>query len=345
MYKLLIVDDEPIIRRGLEKLLQESAGESISVRTAANGVEALAEMHRDRPHFLFTDIRMPRMDGLELCRRASEEFDDCLLVVVSGYDDFEYARKSISYGVVDYLLKPVSKKSVAEVIQKLIARYQKQMNQHVPSLGQLELWAEGLEKAIWSLNQQELSGILAELQLAACAKGLSHRQTSELLEQLHEGLKRKWNARDLFVYDRKLEFSSSSTKEQLFERFVEELQGHFTSLRSKRKGQAKDPVEESKIYIEEHLAKEVSLEEVADVLGLNPSYFSQLFKQTTGETFIQYRIRRRMEKAKKLLENPSYRITDISYEIGYADHPHFTKTFKKYTGYSPSEYRENLGIT
>ncbi|EFU40873.1 two component transcriptional regulator, AraC family protein [Paenibacillus vortex V453] len=51
-----------------------------------------------------------------------------------------------------------------------------------------------------------------------------------------------------------------------------------------------------------------------------------------------------MEKAKKLLAIPHYKITDISFEVGYADHPHFTKTFKKVTGYTPSEYRELLGI-
>ena len=104
----------------------------------------------------------------------------------------------------------------------------------------------------------------------------------------------------------------------------------------KRKGKLKDPVEEAKQYIETHLAEEVSLEEVAGRIGLNASYFSQLFKQSTQETFVQYRTRRRMEKAKKLLAQPHYRITDISGEVGYADHPHFTKTFKKHTGLLPS---------
>ncbi|MNF97535.1 HTH-type transcriptional activator Btr [compost metagenome] len=115
-------------------------------------------------------------------------------------------------------------------------------------------------------------------------------------------------------------------------------------LKSKRKGKQKDPVEEAKQYMEKHLAEEVSLEEVAEFIGLNPSYFSQLFKQNTQETFVQYRTRRRMEKAKKLLQQPHWRITDISGEVGYADHPHFTKTFKKYEGCLPSEYRQRMGI-
>jgi two-component system response regulator YesN len=129
-----------------------------------------------------------------------------------------------------------------------------------------------------------------------------------------------------------------------FSSFEEHIHMLLDSLKQKRKGRAKDPMEEAKKYIETHLSREIPLEEVADQLGLNASYFSQLFKQMTGETFVQYRIRKRMDKAKKLLEQPHYRIIDISYEVGYADHPHFTKTFKKYTGLSPSEYRDKLGI-
>jgi two-component system, response regulator YesN len=347
VFKALIVDDEPIIRKGLEKLLRESEELEVSVRTAASGIEALAEMRRDRPHFLFTDIRMPKMDGIELCRIVSEEFEDCLKVIVSGYDDFDYARQAMSYGVVDYLLKPVSKKNVAGVLRKLADRYHKQALQGIvyPTLSQLELWAEGLDKAVWSLNQQDLERLLTECRPWICPSGAPIKQISELLIQLHEGWKRKWNARDLYKYDRELDLEGCQSVDEAFAKFISELHNHIAVLRTKRRGQAKDPVEESKHYIEDHLAKEVSLDEVADVLGLNPSYFSQLFKNTTGETFIQYRIRRRMERAKKLLENPSYRITDISYEVGYADHPHFTKTFKKYTGYSPSEYRDMLGIT
>lgn len=110
-----------------------------------------------------------------------------------------------------------------------------------------------------------------------------------------------------------------------------------------KSGKLKDPLEEAKGYIEKNLSEEVTLEMVAGILGLNPSYFSQMFKKRTGETFVQYRIRQRMEKAKRLLEQPSCRITEISYEVGYSDHPHFTKTFKKYTGVSPSEYRLTHG--
>lgn len=86
------------------------------------------------------------------------------------------------------------------------------------------------------------------------------------------------------------------------------------------------------------------MDEVAQKLGLNASYFSQLFKKETGETFVKFRIRLRMEKAKELLLRNDIRVIDIPGMIGLNDHPHFTKTFKKYTGQTPSEYRVEMGI-
>jgi two-component system response regulator YesN len=83
---------------------------------------------------------------------------------------------------------------------------------------------------------------------------------------------------------------------------------------------------------------------VAKMTGLTPTYFSSIFKKMTNETFVQYRIKKRMERAQTLLAIPHMRIVDIAAEVGYEDYSHFTKMFKKLCGYSPSEYRSMLGI-
>lgn len=344
MFRLLIVDDEPMIRKGLVKLVEQMSTISIVVNTAENGVEALEFMERDCPHFLFTDIRMPKMDGLELCRQVSQLYPHVQIVVISGYSDFEYAQKSLSYGVKEYLLKPVNKKSIHEVLEKLVKHRHKQSSQSYISLSKMELWVESMEEAIWATNMEKMDALIAECRRECIENSIPFSQQIEFYDQFLILLVKKLNARDIFRFQIEHASQVPSSAEEAFNHFVYEVRQFLRVLKAKRKGNAKDPVEEAKSYIEKHLSKDVSLEEVAEVLGLNPSYFSQLFKQLAGETFVQYRIKRRMEKAKKLLENPSYRITDISYEVGYADHPHFTKTFKKYSGYSPSEYREKLGI-
>ncbi|MNJ71465.1 HTH-type transcriptional activator Btr [compost metagenome] len=101
---------------------------------------------------------------------------------------------------------------------------------------------------------------------------------------------------------------------------------------------------EAKAYIERNIAKEVTLEEVANLVGLTPNYFSLYFKKATGVTFINYRMTKRIEMAEKLLALPHYRIVDVAHETGYEDYSHFAKTFRKVNGLTPTEFRSRLGI-
>ncbi|MCI3922571.1 response regulator [Paenibacillus sp. TRM 82003] len=346
MFHVLIVDDEPMIRKGLTKIIetmQESDALAFDIRTAENGVEALSIVREREPDFLFTDIRMAKMDGLELCGVVSREFPHIQTVIVTGYDDFEYARQGIAYGVKDYILKPITKKNIHQVIHRLVEADRKRESA-LPSLSRSNEWVVGMEEAIWTLEEnaasRNLDALLAELR----QKGLTVPQQAAMAAELCELLVRRMGERD--VYSIELTFSKDDvrTGEELRERLADFVAASMQALRSRRRGKTKDPIEEAKKYIEEHLSRDFSLEEVADMLGLNASYFSQLFKQMTGETFASYRIRRRMERAKQLLAQPHHKITDISYEVGYADHPHFTKTFKKVTGDTPKQYREKLGI-
>lgn len=345
MRQILVVDDEPMIRKGLEKLLQQCSGETeYRIRTAADGEEALRLIGEECPDFLFTDIRMPKMDGLELCRVLSGMGLKMQIVVISGYGDFEYAQKSMSYGVKEYLLKPVAKAVLQETLGKLEAALRSGNKTGYVSVAKLDEWMERMEEAVWTLDRSALIRILEECWEELRGHQLSISELGELLEGTYKLLIKKLHIREFTPSRGIAEVKGVSSPEEAYESFSAQVVAVLEELRGKRKFKAKDPVEEAKAYIEKNLAQEVSLEEVAEVLGLNASYFSQLFKQATGETFVHYRIRRRMEKAKKLLQLPHYRITDISYEVGYADHPHFTKTFKKYTGQSPSEYRSSLGI-
>ncbi|NOU95289.1 response regulator [Paenibacillus sp. LMG 31456] len=344
MFRILIADDEPMIRKGLQKLIQQSGQPIASLRLAENGADALLQIQEERPDFLFTDIRMPKMDGLELCRQVSELDPDIHIVVVSGYNDFEYAQKCVSYGVKEYILKPINKKAVDTALVKLAHLHAKQMTQAFVSVNRLEEWVSIAEDAIWSLKHPVLLEMIIKARSELTSYNLRLNQLVDLLGEFSALLNKRLNERDVFSFSERLQLFDVSTIDEAWTRFEASLELLFQDLRIKRKGKLRDPVEEAKHYIEDHLAEEVSLEEVADRIGLNASYFSQLFKQSTQETFVQYRTRRRIEKAKKLLAQPHYRITDISGEVGYADHPHFTKTFKKYTGLLPSEFRNKLGI-
>lgn len=344
MYRILIVDDEPMVCKGLSKTIEKAQHIQAIMQTAGDGVEALEKIKTMKPHFVFTDIRMPKLDGLELCRLISEQYPSIQLVVVSGYGEFEYAKKCITYGVTNYILKPITKTKVHEALNRLVENYHTMRKSAVFSPLSIEAWVSKLVDAIWLLHTDDLQSLLVEWEQELAAYQLSPIQLETLLADFLEMLMKQLQQRGMD--QQKVVVSKQITEEdgQLIDSFNSIINNILAQLKNSRRGKAKDMIEEAKNYIEKNLSKEVSLEEVADMLGLNPSYFSQYFKMRTNETFVQYRIKRRMEKAKRLLEIPHYRITDISHDIGYADHPHFTKTFKKNIGVSPSEYRKMLGI-
>ena len=95
-------------------------------------------------------------------------------------------------------------------------------------------------------------------------------------------------------------------------------------------------------YIRQNFRKDISLEEVARTVGISPYYFSKLFKQGTGENFIEYLTRTRMRQACVCLRNPDYSIKQICAMVGYSDPNYFSRIFKKYEGVNPSEYRERM---
>ena len=119
MYKVFIVEDEVIVREGLRNNIPWEQYGFLPVGEAGDGEIALPMIRRERPDVLITDIRMPFMDGLSLCRIVREEFPDIKILILSGYDDFEYARKAIEIGVDEYMTKPITRKAVTLALDRL----------------------------------------------------------------------------------------------------------------------------------------------------------------------------------------------------------------------------------
>lgn len=119
MLRVLLVDDEPFIVQGLSRLLDwEKEGCEI-VATAQNGAEALAYLRENEADLIIADIKMPEMTGLELLETIRrEKISDAYFVILSGYRDFAYAQQAIRYACMDYVLKPVEKEVLTEIIRK-----------------------------------------------------------------------------------------------------------------------------------------------------------------------------------------------------------------------------------
>ena len=125
MVRMIIAEDEPIIRDGLVNMPWEEVGVEL-VGVAANGLEALDLLQKASPQLLFTDIKMPGIDGLELIEQAQRMNSEIQSIILTGYSSFEYAQKAISLSTLDYVLKPSDSQAILKAIRKAVQKIESQ---------------------------------------------------------------------------------------------------------------------------------------------------------------------------------------------------------------------------
>lgn len=121
MYKVFLADDEIWEIMGLKKLIEKTGLPVKVVGEAVNGIEAIEGIQKSKPDILLTDIRMPGLDGLALAEQIQKKMLHTKVVFISGYAEFEYARKAIQMKVSGYLLKPVELEELKRVLETVIA--------------------------------------------------------------------------------------------------------------------------------------------------------------------------------------------------------------------------------
>ncbi|MBN2795847.1 MAG: response regulator [Clostridia bacterium] len=130
MYNLLIVDDEPLVRRGIKDLVNFETLEIGAVYEASNGEKALEIFKTQRIDIILMDINMPKINGLSLAEQIKSIDKNVKIAMITGYDYFDYAVKALRIGVDEYILKPVSRKDIDEILKKLIQSKIKDLKQN-----------------------------------------------------------------------------------------------------------------------------------------------------------------------------------------------------------------------
>lgn len=518
-YHVFLAEDEAMIRYNIREnsIWQDSPFELCG--DAANGEEALEQIRGLPVDILITDIRMPFMDGLKLSAILREERPEIRIIILSGYSEFDYAKKAIQLGVTEYLMKPVTPSGLMESLQKVAAMIDKDRNIR-QSLDQLnEILERSRELPIRKYLCGLCSGLMPEelivseaarLKLsfhASCYMGavvdlscytggegyfpdiaaelsplleapestlyfmendsnlclIFMGDSGERLEELAErtccrlkshfercvigigescgditalwqsffsahaalsvrqltysgeiikapgsreaapdstynlniqkelilNLLRFGTATDIpstvnrlreYLLDTRIsdiyfmymgvelcltvknflsEFSarlpaifdqyvcsmmspsSGPVHMELFLEIAAKLLTNALQYRDQFRGSKYgDIIEEARQYIASHFSdSDLSLAEVAEAVSISPAYFSSVFSHETGETFIEYLTKVRIEKAKELLRTSNLRTTDIAFEVGYHSTNHFGKMFKRMVAVSPREYR------
>jgi len=539
MLKIFLVEDESIMREGLRDNMPWQQFGYEFVGEASDGEMALPLIRKTRPDVLLTDIKMPFMDGLTLSRMVAKEFPNMKIIILSGHDDFDYARQAIQIGVEQYILKPVTretmKKVLLEVKEKLdsekekkmyMEKFQSEMHEYElmsrrtffekvfsgrmpvqdiytemeklsldlegPCYNLIMVSAQRKRKAMdgqntdspqfircqdemmhyflrfreylifnWNINTygilikgemeqmdtytqralQNITRIYSEIeeeydwyvaagttverlsQLADCYNKVNHILTlrylsptghvitesteefaagndgssldklditkvdPEILKRflenglksevedflnnyflsLQEPLKSKLfrnylvlNVRFItLAYAESLgcsqeDFIQNADAEAIpdFSSSVDDLKTYAYKLimqaiveREKESNDRSHTMLKKALeYIEDKYTDEtLSLNDAAAAIDVSPNYFSAIFSQEMGMTFIEYVTKKRMDKAKKLLKQSDMHTAEIAMEIGYKDPHYFSFVFKKTQGCTPREYRNDSG--
>ena len=410
--KIIVVDDDNIIRMGLTKMIEKIDESYEVISSFQNGALTLEYLknHSKEVDLVITDIKMPVMTGIELIESSIKELDKSpLFLVLSGYDEFNYVRDTMKMGAFNYLLKPIKRDELKKILKEVDER-----------INEIKSNDKIIDKSIEILKKDFFKNILFS------SKELNKKVENPLLEnlQLNENYQYKMivlnkKVDSSILYDfikgimdvhKDIEYSSfgyndsvyiifyintktNNNYNDIFE-FIVNKSDCFIELnisvyilddtdkiwrlreQSKLVKKMKENADESlnvkkyyltqderlkeilnsdlndvnnnitviklaKDYIINNYNKNISLKDVADEVYLSQNYLSELFKKEIGEGFYDFLSKYRIKKAKEVLLTTNLKVYEIAQMVGYNDSITFGRAFKKITGTTPNNFRNN----
>ena len=330
--RVLIVDDDQMICDGTARRLEKCGIADIdSICCAYSGEEALSVFQKETVHVLFSDIRMNGMTGLELIQAAKQLQPYTVCVVVTAYDQFQYAQQAIRVGVHDFLVKPCSGREMREQALRAVNC----MTDTEPQR------RRQLEEALCA----------AVRQAGAPANELFRYYAMEAPEQLR--LVRfsspdvrwqpptGWSYRPLNADFALIAATAVPPSTESNVLGVSDAGSNLYALyqQAGEQGSNHQIVAKARQYVQGHLCEPLDMAMVANVMNLSYSYFSRVFHEETGMTFSKYLQRLRLEEAGRLLLSGE-KLVDIATHLHYQNAANLSRAFAREMGLSPSQWVE-----
>lgn len=370
-----------MIRRGLSCLIPwEELGFELA-EVFEDGSQVMAYLKNHAADVILTDIRMHDVSGLDIAQHVFDQQLPTRVVILSGYQEFEYAQRAIRYHVTEYLLKPISIDDLRETFSRIrstLDREHREAGQKAQMAGDLNNLQSRIDRlflmdassgqlikeedfqrrlAINGYGQAEIerkSGLYELVCPAGTEKvvisgmdlideGCSFyllRQQDEMLEGLLlENAPGQFPQLSAATIEERL-FSLCGIQVKCYQMAVFENLRQFSLFKRPEIQVDGGPAAQAEAYIREHYAKDITLNDVAAKIFVNPVYLSRVFHQKTGRTFTEALTMIRMEAAQKMLKDGNIAITEIARQCGFTDSKYFYKQFKRYVGMSPGKWRQ-----
>ncbi|WP_027086516.1 response regulator transcription factor [Cohnella panacarvi] len=355
------MDDEPLVLEGLGFMIDWERYGFRVCGEACDGEEALGKIRELHPDLVVTDIRMPAMDGLRLLEHCTNELDaPSRFVILSGYDDFPTARKALTFGALDYWLKPIDVAEIHAALEKISRQWavidQESIEELPPGLRpQAATWPS--PEVGDSLYDEEDRLMLAVKAGDEAVIGEAANRLCRLLKPTVAGDREAGKA---FLSNVLLELSWEAAEGELTglapadqqdlslpmlpnrtDRWADVLTSYACKVAEHlaRQRMGTGPAWDVARFVREHYSEPLQLQAIARSLHFQPAYLGELFKKQMGISFLDYVHRTRVEAARRLLRRTNQKVADVARTVGYADPEQFTAKFKQWMNMTPSQYK------
>jgi len=356
MYKLLIVEDEEIVR---DYLVKNIDWQSIGVKTvysAGNASDGIKIAQEILPDIIITDIKMPGMTGLDMLKQLRQRMPAVKTIILSGYNDFDFAREAIELKAFTYLLKPFEDAELLEVIKKVISEIESEKHSKKNALLLKNQIIHGINLKISDITNSIIVDIRAfdanqamididrlfdtfesnrEISVSI-AKMIFERLITDIFTAAAEIDRSMVDTGDESMVEKVLDSSGMDELKENFEKYV----GEVISLLKSKVHKDDRIIEKVFEMIENEYMDGLSLGSLAGRIFLSPNYLGQLFLKITGKTFNSYLTEFRMQKARELLKSSQLTLAVIAAKVGINDETYFCTLFKSYFGMTPGKYRK-----
>lgn len=351
IYRILLVEDEELERKFLRHLV-ETSGLPVKVcGEAATGREAVEQAALLRPDIVLMDIRMPGMDGLEATRLIKEKNPAVEVIIITAHGRFSYSQQAIKSKVADYLLKPVQPEELADALNRVISGLEAQppvIERFLDTAPALHTAAGDLFQAVRFCDPEAAHRAVDNL-IENFLKQTGHPSREqmaafafELLVVAGQGLLAA-GAGEVGVSAQQNELARDikdiSTISDLQAWADKMYRAHILWVQNHNADNDRAAIRQVQEYMRRHYNRGITLQQAARYVHLSPAYLSRLFKQKTGQSFIEYLTELRLEGAKELLLSSDSTIDQIASQVGFKNNSYFTAVFKKREGITPSEFR------